>query len=309
MKYILLITFIGLTLNVWGQKITNTAVRFLALGDSYTIGQGVLVAERWPEQFVEALNSKGVVTEKLTIIAQTGWRTDNLLNAINSENPDSNYTLVSLLIGVNNQYQGSNINVYPVEFRQLLEKAIALCSGRKEGVFVLSIPDYGFTPFGFSNLATISTEIEQYNQINRKIAREMGIAYYNITPISREALNKPEYVAFDGLHPSGRMYAKWIELILDSSEFEIYTSNALKHGNAQNTLAYPNPASTNITISAPQKENSIVIFNSQGSVIWQADKMATEKFNIDVSGWSNGIYFYQIWGNRKAFISGKFVVE
>jgi lysophospholipase L1-like esterase len=310
MRYVFLIFLAALALNVFSQKLlVKSPVRFLALGDSYTIGQSVPIADRWPNQLLESLKNKGIETEKLTIIAQTGWRTDNLLEAISREKPDSMYNLVSLLIGVNNQYQRKNIDVYPVEFRQLLETAIAQCGGRKESVFVLSIPDYGFTPFGQSSKSQISAEIDQYNQINRDITRKMGIAYYNITPISREALNKTEYVAFDGLHPSRIMYAKWIELILDSSEFEIYTSNALKHGNAQNTLVYPNPASTNITISTPQKENSIVIYNGQGSVIWQADEMATEKFNIDVSGWNNGIYYYQIWGNRKVFISGKFVVE
>ncbi len=310
MRYLLIIFLVSITLNVFSQKLlVKSPVRFLALGDSYTIGQGVKAAERWPNQFVESLKSSGIETEKLTIIAQTGWRTDNLLDAISAEKHDSTYNLVSLLIGVNNQYQGLNINVYPVEFRKLLETAIALCGGRKEGVFVLSIPDYGFTPFGSGSQPAITSAINQYNQINREITSELDIAWYDITPISREVINKPEYLASDNLHPSGKMYSKWIELILNSSTFEIYTSNALGYENANNTLVYPNPASSSINILAPQKGNNIAIYNSQGTVIWQSVVMPTEKFNIDVSGWNNGTYYYQIQRINKTLISGKFLIK
>lgn len=309
MKFLLIITLIGLTLNAFGQKITKTPVRFLALGDSYTIGQGVLVEERWPNQFVEALNSKGIVTEKRTIIAQTGWRTDNLLDAINSEKPDSNYTLVSLLIGVNNQYQGMNINVYPVEFRQLLERAIALCGGRKDGVFVLSIPDYGYTPFGQSSQTRISSEIDQYNQINKDITQEMGIVYYDITPISREAINKPEYLASDQLHPSGKMYAKWVDQIVNSSDFEIITTDVLNYTAIDKPEVYPNPASKSLNINASEIGNLVIIFNSQGSVIWQSELRPLEKINIDVSDWRTGMYYYQIMKNNKSIVSGKVLIN
>lgn len=287
----------------------NNPLRYLALGDSYTIGQGVSVEDRWPNQLVKALKSRGIKIKELRIIAQTGWRTDNLLNAINSETPDSNYNLVSLLIGVNNQYQERNIDVYSVEFRKLLGKAITLCGGRKEGVFVLSIPDYGYTPFGSTNQAAISAEIDQYNQIKRKIAREMGVAYFDITPISREAINKPEYVASDNLHPSGTMYAQWIELLLSGSAFKVYTSTVLQMEETNKIVVYPNPASSSIKIRTPQNGNTIGIYNSVGFMVWQSDKLAAEELNIDVSGWPNGMYYYQIKQNNKSFLSGKFLVE
>ncbi len=309
MKFVLEIVLVCLSINVWGQKITNSPVRFLALGDSYTIGQGVTVNNRWPEQYVLALKNRGIATEKLTIIAQTGWRTDNLTNAITREKLDYNYTLVSLLIGVNNQYQGEGINKYSVEFRQLLEMAIALCGGRKQGVFVLSIPDYGYTPFGQSSQARISAEIDQYNQINRAISREMGVVYYNITPISREAINKPDYLASDQLHPSGAMYAKWIEQIVNSPDFEIVTTNVSEYKATDKSELYPNPAGRSINIRAPQKGNSILIYNSQGTIIQQSELTPGEVLNIDVLGWSNGIYYYQIRENKKAIISGKFLIK
>jgi lysophospholipase L1-like esterase len=309
MKLLMYIVVFCFASSVFGQKITKKPVRFLALGDSYTIGQGVSVEERWPEQFIVALNSSGITTEKRTIIAQTGWRTDNLLDAISSEKPDSNYTLVSLLIGVNNQYQGSNINVYPGEFRQLLETAVALCGGNKEGVFVLSIPDYGYTPFGQDSRARISAEIDQYNQINRDITREMGIAYHNITPISREATNKPEYLATDQLHPSGIMYAKWVEQIVNSSDFEIVITNISEYAATDKPEVYPNPASRSVNINGSTKQSRVVIYNSLGVEIWKSELRPLENTTIDVSGWSTGMYFYQISQNNQSTFTGKLVIK
>lgn len=302
--------FLPFALEVFSQQLEiKRPVRFLALGDSYTIGQGVYEPERWPNQLVEALNNKGIETEKLTIIAQTGWRTDNLLDAISINNTESNYNLVSLLIGVNNQFQGKNINVYPDEFRKLLETALALCGGRKEGVFVLSIPDYGVTPFGLFNQTIISAEIDQYNAINRDIAFEMGIPYFYITGISREVITNPQYLAPDNLHPSGDMYSKWVELILDNSVLSINTSNMFKYNSSNNTEVYPNPARNHINIIPPIEGNAIEIFNSQGATVWQSDIAPLEKININVSGWSDGVYFYHIKQKNKASLSGKFLVK
>lgn len=185
-----------------------TEKKFLALGDSYTIGESVAEPERWPNQLAEKLKIPAP-----TIIATTGWRTDNLKDAIDAASLKPEYDLVSLLIGVNNQYQGKPIEVYEREFEELLQTAIQLAKGKKKNVFVVSIPDYGFTPFGKPKQERISTELDQYNTINKRIAAKYNIQYFNITPISRKGLEDTELVANDGLHPSGKMYAQWVELI------------------------------------------------------------------------------------------------
>src|SRR6201995_3736007 len=154
--------------------ITTTAmsqspIKYLALGDSYTIGESVTEAERWPVQLAEALRKKGRNIEAPKIIATTGWRTDNLGNAINIANLKPEYGLVSLLIGVNNQYQGKPIDQFRKEFEELLNISIRLAQGKKENVFVVSIPDYGYTPFGKANQKTISKELDDYNEISKVI--------------------------------------------------------------------------------------------------------------------------------------------
>lgn len=194
--------------------------RFLALGDSYTIGQSVAVSERWPMQLAEYLRSREVVVDTTAIIAQTGWRTDNLMSAIQSRQPDSSYNLVALLIGVNNLYQGRSVEAYEPEFKALLERSIALAGGRKELVFVVSIPDYGYTPFGESDQAAISAKIDIFNAANKRITAEAGIQYFDITPISRRGLDEPDLVANDGLHPSGKQYRLWVES-MQSKVFEM----------------------------------------------------------------------------------------
>lgn len=189
-------------------------IKFLALGDSYTIGQSVMESDRWPVQLAAKLNGEGIACEPPRIIAQTGWRTDQLKQAIANAAIQSNeYNLISLLIGVNNQYQNRSTGEYATEFEELLNMAIALADGKKENVFVVSIPDYGYTPFGQANQLFISGEIDQFNLINRSIAQQAGVAYFYITDISRRGLAEPSLVASDGLHPSGAMYAEWVELI------------------------------------------------------------------------------------------------
>lgn len=309
-KYVLALLLLNFTTGVFSQQlVVNNPLRFLALGDSYTIGEGVSAADCWPNQFMKALKNRGIETEKLSIIAETGWRTDNLLDNIEAENPNSNYNLVSLLIGVNNQFQQVDIDVYSLEFRQLLEKTISLCGGQKSGVFVLSIPDYGYTPFGFSNKEIISAEIDQYNQINKTISSEMGVSYFDITSISREVINKPEYLAPDNLHPSREMYAKWVELIINGSNLNINTTNAFEKNHSEKMEVYPNPASSSITFNTLLNGNTIVIYNNLGSVVWQSEIIPLKNFSINVSGWRTGIYYYQIKKNYKALTSGKFVVE
>jgi lysophospholipase L1-like esterase len=195
----------------------SNSVSYLALGDSYTIGESVKESERWPNQLAQALNKKGVKVAPPRIIATTGWRTDNLSDAIAKADLKSDYDLVSLLIGVNNQYQGKPTDQYAIEFEALLTTAIRLAKGDRANVFVVSIPDYGFTPFGVSkNKETISKQIDVFNEINKKITEKYKIAYFNITEISRHGLEDPTLVAEDGLHPSGKMYTLWVNKIMET---------------------------------------------------------------------------------------------
>ncbi len=196
-------------------------VKFLALGDSYTIGESVPAAERWPVQLINRLRTeKGFACDDPRIIATTGWRTDNLKNAITAANIQPNeYNLVSLLIGVNNQYQHKTVESYAPEFEELVKTAIALAGGKKSHVFVVSIPDYGYTPFGKNKQAEITAALDQFNAVNKSISERLGIKYFNITDISRRGLTEPDLVANDGLHPSGKMYAEWVDLIFKLGKF------------------------------------------------------------------------------------------
>ncbi len=193
------------------------AYTYLALGDSYTIGQNVSVEDRFPHQTVARIKQLGIIVSTPEYIATTGWTTGNLLSAIASANKSKNYDLVSLLIGVNNQYQGRDTAEYRRQFTQCLEQAILHAANRKDRVFVLSIPDYGVTPFGsMFDRQKIAKEIDAFNNINVFVATQFGVSYINITPGSREAINDPTLVANDGLHPSGKEYRKWAELLANS---------------------------------------------------------------------------------------------
>jgi len=304
-----------LLLLVWGNKVVaqqvrvESPVRFLALGDSYTIGQGVPEADRWPVQLAEYLQKEGVAVEELKIIARTGWRTDNLISGIIADNPAANYNLVSLLIGVNNQYQRTDIDVYPVEFKQLLNKAIELCGGRKSGVFVLSIPDYGYTPFGEGARAIISAEIDAYNRINREIANELGVAYFDITPISREAVARPEYLSPDELHPSGEMYARWVDLMFGSGGIKISTTSVSGFYEDDEVTVYPNPASNRLNFILPRGAAGISLYNSLGVQVYSVEIENSNSFSINISAWEPGIYFYRIKNAEPTFNTGKFRVK
>lgn len=192
----------------------STAKTYLALGDSYTIGESVAESERWPVQLAAELVSAGVEMSDPKIIAKTGWRTDELMAAIeNDQELAVKYDLVSLLIGVNNQYQGKSVESFALEFEQLLQTAIKLAGNNNRKVIVLSIPDYGKTPFGASKEEKIEKEIDAYNKASKDICKKYKVKYFNITPISRRAKADPELVADDDLHPSGKMYSAWVELI------------------------------------------------------------------------------------------------
>ncbi len=205
---------------------TNTPInpmKFLALGDSYTIGEAVTHDERWPVQLVSELRKRNIHFANPDIIATTGWRTDELIRAISEQRPPHDYDMVSLLIGVNNLYQGRPIEQYAAEFEELLKTAIELGNANKENVFVLSVPDYGFTPFGKEKQSDISRDTDLFNEVNRHIALTYGITYFNITDISRNGLKTPQLIASDNLHPSGQMYSEWVRIIMASQDPPIHT--------------------------------------------------------------------------------------
>jgi lysophospholipase L1-like esterase len=197
------------------------SINYLALGDSYTIGQSVCETCRYPEQLKAGLNAIYPQTSfSLKVIATTGWTTSNLLSAINTQNPKSDYDLVTLLIGVNNQYQGRDFSLYEKEFPELLNKAIELAKGNAKNVIVLSIPDYAYTPFGVSMMQgqtdKISSEINKYNSFAENYSKTKGVVFINITEITRQGLSNPDLVAKDALHPSEYAYKLFVEKMLPS---------------------------------------------------------------------------------------------
>ncbi|MFN8486349.1 MAG: SGNH/GDSL hydrolase family protein [Caldilineaceae bacterium] len=189
-------------------------MRYLALGDSYTIGESVAETERWPVQLAAQLRATGIPLENPVIIARTGWTTDELMAAIQRQNPQGPFDLVSLLIGVNNQYRGRDSIEYRAQFCTLLQTAVTLAGDKPGHVLVLSIPDWGVTPFAQGNDGPkIATEIDQFNAINHEETLQVGARYVDVTPISRQAAGDATLIAEDGLHPSGKMYRLWVELV------------------------------------------------------------------------------------------------
>ena len=195
----------------------ESSVKILALGDSYTKGESVVFARNFPNQLADSLREDGH-TVQTRIIAQTGWRTDNLQVAMTDAHiGDSTYDLVTLCIGVNNQYQHISFTTFKTQFEQLLQTAITRSANRKERVVVVSIPDWAYTPYGQHFTTTpnqISQEIDQYNQASQVIAEQYGVHYVNVTDISRQGLAQPVLVADDGLHPSAEQYTEWVKLLL-----------------------------------------------------------------------------------------------
>ena len=186
----------------------------LCLGDSYTIGESVLPAENFPNQTVQLLKSASYEFEPPQVVAMTGWTTDELENAIKNRALKNSYDFVTLLIGVNNQYGGRTAEDYEPQFETLLKKAIQFANGKTHHVIVLSIPDWGATPFaGDRDRDKIAKEIDEYNTSNKKIAAAYQVNYIDITPGTRLSLNDQSLVAADGLHPSAKEYTKWAEKI------------------------------------------------------------------------------------------------
>ena len=241
MKYFLLTLIIFLSLISCAKKNENTfqpplsmddtdyisdssQVTYLALGDSYTIGSSVTAVESFPLQTAQLLKQQNFNMTVPEIIATNGWTTVNLLNALNTGPPGKkSYNIVTLLIGVNNQYQGGSLESYKTDFITLLTKAIVYAGNVKNHVFVLSIPDYSVTPFASgSDRQKIAHEIDMFNAANKLISLNAGVHYIDVTPISREAQNDPSLLARDGLHPSGSQYKKWTDLLVPAILNEIH---------------------------------------------------------------------------------------
>jgi lysophospholipase L1-like esterase len=186
--------------------------RFLALGDSYTIGESVAGNERWPNQLAALLRAEAIAVGDPEIIARTGWTTDELSRAIDDAGPEGPFHLVTLLIGVNNQYRGRDAAEYRRQFSELLDRAIAFAGGDPQKVIVVSIPDWGVTPFAKDREPEkIAREIDRFNAINREETARAKARYVDVTTVSRL---RAELIAADGLHPSGEMYAEWAKLVL-----------------------------------------------------------------------------------------------
>lgn len=198
------------------QSQNNHQLSYLALGDSYTIGESVDESLRWPIQLRDSLIKKGFQLAEPRIIAKTGWRTDEMLEAAKKQVQKDSFDIVSLLIGVNNEYQGRSPESFVAEFENCLQFAINHSKRGKEGVFVLSIPDYGYTPFGQENQERITRRLNKYNEVCRMISEKHGVMFISITDISREVPENEDLVAKDDLHPSGMQYALWVERSLES---------------------------------------------------------------------------------------------
>lgn len=184
---------------------------FLALGDSYTIGEGVADSDRWPNQLAVALRDTGIDIDDPRIIATTGWTTDELSLAVDDASLANDFALVALLIGVNNQYRGRSIDNYASEFSGLLKRAVALAGGNNKRAIVVSIPDWGVTEFASSrgrDTNAIANEIDAFNATAQSIAESHDVAFIDITALTRA---HPDEVVDDGLHPSAAQYSRWVE--------------------------------------------------------------------------------------------------
>ena len=276
-------------------------IRFLALGDSYTIGQSVTYEKRWPTQLFDSLAALDYEVDTVNFIAKTGWRTDNLKSWIDNIRPDSNYNLVSLLIGVNNQYQGEPISRYLTDFPELLQLAIDFAGGKKERVFVVTIPDYMYTPTRnfFPNPDAVSRKIDEYNAIAEAYCDTFEVKYFNITSISRQGLDDTELVADDGLHPSGKQYSAWVDLMLSNG---IVTSNQFSI-DEDKSVFFPNPVRDTLLLG--EDIDSWKIYSQTGRLI-----LAGNEKTIDVKKITSGMYIFRGYGNdNREVISEKLLIK
>lgn len=192
----------------------NESIPFLALGDSYTAATSESTINSWPEQLVQILKKKGTSVNTPEILAKAGWTSTDLLKTIEAQQLVPSYGLVSLLIGVNNQYKGKDINIFKEEFPKLLDTSIALAQNNPKNVFVLSIPDWSVTPFArLRDKKKIVKELNNYNTIIEEEAKKRNVMFIEITQSSRNAAVNPSLIASDSLHPSKKMYKIWAKKI------------------------------------------------------------------------------------------------
>jgi lysophospholipase L1-like esterase len=291
MKSLILTTWILLfPFSSFSQQVTiEGELSMLALGDSYTIGESTEVNERWPHQLIKELKRLGVSAEFPDYIATTGWTTRNLLDEIQTKLPeDKEYNLVSILIGVNNQYQRMDIGIYEPELRSIIDIALEVVDQDKSKVMILSIPDYAYTPFGNGN-STISEEIDAYNAIKKRVAAEYGIAYIYITDISRMGLNNPSLVAADGLHPSKEQYALWVQTIILRLNLPQSLSAKERIQNNEPIKLYPNPAGSHLFIDTVLDIDRIHIYNPMGQMLMDVG-VDSLPARIDISRLESGAY-------------------
>ena len=196
----------------------TAGARYLAIGDSYTIGEGVAEPMRWPNQLAARLRDEGHALADVEIVATTGWTTDELLQGLDAHPPSPPYAMVSLLIGVNNQYRGGDLDIYREEFERLLGLATGWAGTAAERVLVVSIPDWGVTPFAADrhvDSTSVAAAIDSFNAINRRLAEAAGAQWIDVTGVSRGAGRS--MLSEDGLHPSAAQYTRWVERILPAA--------------------------------------------------------------------------------------------
>ncbi|QNL21780.1 T9SS type A sorting domain-containing protein [Hyphobacterium sp. CCMP332] len=270
--------------------------KFLALGDSYTIGQSVSITQRWPLQFVDSLASRGISNSNLTYIAQTGWKTTELIQNIQNVNPPNDFDLVSLCIGVNNQFQRASISDYKRDLIILISKAKEKAKQSFDNVLVLSIPDYAYTPFGQASLASaqISSEIDDFNLVKKSVCDSLGVRYINVTSISRLGLVNPQLVANDGLHPSALQYSMWVGEILSNI-------SAISELNNKEVLVFPNPLINSIKISEKVKNWRILDLNSK-----EVRNSSNDPNNLNLK---SGVYIIELKLHSEEIHKKKLVVK
>jgi lysophospholipase L1-like esterase len=288
------VLFLGIPLFGQGIRI-EPPVKMLALGDSYTIGASVAVDERWPHQLMAALNDMGFESETPDYIAVTGWTTQALLGGIERQlDTTASYNLVSILIGVNNQYQGIPIDSYEPDLREIIEIALKAAGNDTGSVFMVSIPDYAYTPFGNGD-TYITAGINAYNDINYRVAMEYGLTYVNITSISRRGLGEPNLVASDGLHPSGDQYALWVEAImswiLPGSTVGVNPEQREKKGSFD-LAVHPDASLKSLRVWADPPADLVRVHDLNGRVLLE-QKGTGPVFELDLSGFGRGLYILQ----------------
>lgn len=249
------------------------SISFLALGDSYTIGQSVDSVESWPVQLVDELRGQGKQIDSIDIRATTGWTTTALLTSLRVQPIQGQFNTVSLLIGVNNFFQGRPEIMYIQEFQELLDSAVKYCTDGKQGVFVVSIPDYGYSPFGENDQVRISQLTDRYNFIGDSICSANNIEFINITDLSRGWTNDPELIAEDGLHPSGKQYSMWVKRI--SSEKSANISTLFKGTNEHPPLKLLTENHWKFLASA-----TLQIYNWNGQLFFQQNVQEGEIVNF-----------------------------